>query len=296
MYVVDAPPGDPAIEVLRFGDPGTHLPGVHSHAGLGIAYFDADGGSLTAGGGLWSLRQGDLVVVAPGHVYDATGLSSASGWGVFFPPDSVDPSRFGLLTWRASPMLRPFVSDPNPEPRRFQVAEVDRPWWSAACAGLAAELRDRRPGYREASAAHLALLLVAVGRLGEDVPQALAINDEPLLAQVFDYIERTFDDGASLRDVARAVHLTPGHLTTVVRRKTGRTVQAWIIERRMAEGRKLLTATDLTVDEVAVRAGFTDTPYFVRSFRRVHSTTPLAWRRAARAAPPVAPSATGGVR
>ncbi len=47
--------------------------------------------------------------------------------------------------------------------------------------------------------------------------------------------------------------MTSGLLTTVVRRKTGRPVQEWITERRMAQARRLLAETDLTVTEVGRR-------------------------------------------
>ena len=76
--------------------------------------------------------------------------------------------------------------------------------------------------------------------------------------------------------------LSPGHLTTVVRRKTGRTVQKWIGERRMVEARRLFVETNLAVEEVGRRVGYGDAAYFVRSFRRAHGTIPLGWRRAGR--------------
>jgi AraC-like DNA-binding protein len=82
--------------------------------------------------------------------------------------------------------------------------------------------------------------------------------------------------------VACAVSLSPGHLTTVVRRKTGRTVLQWISERRLAQARRLLVETDLSAEEVGHRVGYSDPTYFVRSFRRAHGTTPLGWRRAGR--------------
>ena len=76
--------------------------------------------------------------------------------------------------------------------------------------------------------------------------------------------------------------LSQGHLTTVVRHKTGRTVQEWIAERRMAQARRLLVETDLAVEEVGHRVGYGNPGYFVRYFRRAHGTTPLGWRRAGR--------------
>ena len=59
----------------------------------------------------------------------------------------------------------------------------------------------------------------------------LRLNDEPLLAEVFGFIEERCSERVSLKDVARAVSLSRHHLTTVVRRKTRRTVQEWITGR-----------------------------------------------------------------
>ena len=50
----------------------------------------------------------------------------------------------------------------------------------------------------------------------------------------------------------------------------------------MAEARKLLVQTDLTVEEVGRRVGYGDASYFIRLFKRVHVATPLGWRRAGR--------------
>jgi AraC family transcriptional regulator, transcriptional activator of pobA len=125
-------------------------------------------------------------------------------------------------------------------------------------------------------------VLVDVSRLAVDVVGDLRLKDEPLLAEVFGFIEEHYHEPISLRDVARAVSLSPGHLTTVLRRKTGRTVQEWIAERRMAEARRLLVESDLSVEGVGLRVGYGESGYFVRSFRRAHGTTPLAWRRAGR--------------
>ena len=115
------------------------------------------------------------------------------------------------------------------------VPPADHPSWSERVAALGLELRQRHDGYREAVLAHLTLLLVDVSRLAADVVGDLRLNDEPLLAEVFGFIEERYREHVSLKDVARAVSLSRGHLTTLVRRKMGQTGQEWIVERRMVE-------------------------------------------------------------
>ena len=65
---------------------------------------------------------------------------------------------------------------------------------------------------------------------------------------------------------------------TVVRRRTGRTVQQWSTQRRLQEARHLLTETDLGVAAVARRCGYPDPSYFIKRFRAEYALTPARWR------------------
>jgi AraC family transcriptional activator of pobA len=260
---------------------------AHSHDFLVLAYFERGGGSLRLGSCEWPIEDGDAYVVAPGEVIgignDIGALADAEGWAVAFPPEGLGPNApDALLSWRAHPLLFPFARGAAQGGQRLKVPVRDRRAWSERLSALDREFQTRRDGYREAVVAHLTLLLVDVSRLAADVAGDLKLRNEPLLAQVFDFIERHYQERISLRDVAAAVNMSNGHLTTIVRRKTGRPVQEWITERRMAQARRLLAETDLTVAEVGRRVGYTDPVYFVRSFRRAHGTTPLQWRRVGR--------------
>jgi AraC-like DNA-binding protein len=76
------------------------------------------------------------------------------------------------------------------------------------------------------------------------------------------------------------MHRSPSHLTTTIRRATGKTVQAWIVEGRLAEAERLLLHTDERIDIVAERVGYKDPTHFIRTFRRARGHTPAAWRAA----------------
>lgn len=293
VYTYEAIPGVPPVSVLKFRGldlpPGEPAPGhAHAHDSLVLAYFERGGGSLRLADREWRIEAGDAYIVAPGEVLgagnDASGIGEAEGWTVFFPPEVFGPEAPGaFLSWRSHPLLFPFVRGAgNPGAQRLQVPVAERLSWSERFLALDLELNRKRDGYREAVLSHLTLLLVEVGRLASDVVEDLRLKNEPLLADVFAFIEEHYEEPISLKEVARAVSLTPGHLTTVVRRKTGRTVLEWISERRMAKARRLLVETDLSVEEVGRTVGYGHPGYFVRSFRRAHGATPLGWRRAGR--------------
>jgi AraC-like DNA-binding protein len=290
LYAYVRLPGVPPVGVLRWGEVQRHdtKERLHSHAHdfLVLLYVERGGGSFRVDGREWSLGTGDLFVVAPGEVVTPGGGADgehSAAWAVFFPPDVVEPSLPGaFLSWRAHPLLFPFVRGVVGGAQRLHVPPADRAGFSERLAALERELRERRDGYNDAVLAHLTLVLVAVSRLAADVPGDLMLRDEPMLAAVFDVIEESYRRPISLSDVARAVGLTPGHLTTVVGRKTGRTVQQWITERRMTEARRLLAETGLTVEAIGARIGYRDASYFIKRFRRSHGSAPQEWRRAGR--------------
>jgi AraC-like DNA-binding protein len=299
-------PGELPVATWRL-DHGREIHGSfeeHAHDFPCLAYFQNTGGLLRTGRRAWPIEAGDLFVIAPGDVMGriyATDLADTRGWGVSFTADALGPDVPGAhLAWRTHPLLFPFVRGGAIGALRLRVPEPDRPEWSARLRVLHDELAQRRDGYREAVLANLVLLLVGVSRLAADVVGDLRENREPLLAEVFDVIERRYPQRLSLRDVAAAVNISPGHLTSTVRRRTGRTVQEWITERRMVQARRLLAATDLPIGEVGRRVGFPDAGYFARTFGKVHGMSPAQWRRAGtdagsgppRSEPPIRTGAT----
>jgi AraC family transcriptional regulator, transcriptional activator of pobA len=282
--------GLPAITVAHGDHPVAppRVPGTHTHDFLVLLYLERGHHVVQVDGRDHGLAPGDAFVIAPGATVnpDESHRAAVAGmWMVFFPADAVDPSAAAsLVSWRTHPLLSPFVGWPRGGAQRLHVPPTERAAWLRHLTDLDAELRDRRDGYADAARAHLALLLVHLGRLHPERPDAADVD--PLLAAVLEVIESRYREPISLRDVADAVGLTPGHLTTVVGRRTGRTVQQWITERRMREARRLLADTDLAVVEIAVQVGYREAGYFVRRFRSAHGVTPGAWRRAGRAPAP----------
>src|SRR5579875_777990 len=268
VYAYRADPNTPPVSVVR-GHPDDVLErGRHIHD------FPA----------LWYVHATGLVyVVAPGEVIDLERVSRTEGGvGLFFDPGALDgDGRSPWPAWRAHPLLFPFLHGRSGALLELTVPAKRRPVWDATIGSIEAELATRREGYRQAALAYLTLLLIDLARLAGDVVGDLRRSGEPLLAEVFAVIDRRYGEPLSLRDVAAELGMTPGHLTTVVRRRTGRTVQEWIIERRMAEARNLLADTDLPVAAVAQRVGIYDPGYFSRLFRRAHGTSPRSWRAAA---------------
>lgn len=266
VFEYHAMPDQPPVAVLRGVRSEVRAHGPHIHD-FPVLWYEPAAGVVS--------------VVATGAVIDPSSVSSSDeGAGVFFDPDALgSDGRSPWPSWQSHPLLFPFLHGRSGGLLQLAVPPDRKSMWDSMIRSIEDELDGRRDGYRQAALAYLTLLLIDLARLAGDVVGDLRRNGEPLLAEVFDVIDRRIGEPLSLCDVADAVGLTPGHLTTLVRRRTGRTVGEWIIERRMARARKLLTDTDLPVAEIAARVGLTDPGYFSRQFRATHGAAPREWRR-----------------
>lgn len=267
IYQYRSDPDTPPVSMLRPSPRQLRERGRHIHDFPALFYVPATG---------------TVHVAAAGAVLDPDQQPRFdAGIAIFFDPAALDEDgRSPWPAWQAHPLLFPFLHGHAGGLLRLAVPVTRRAAWQTAIAAIETELADRLDGYQRAALAHLTLLLIDLARLASPVVAQLRRTGEPLLAEVFEVIERRHTEPLSLRDVARELGVTPGHLTTVVRRRTGRTVGEWIIERRMAAARGMLAETDLSVAEVARRVGVPDPGYFSRLFSRAHGSAPREWRGA----------------
>ncbi|MEA5542367.1 response regulator [Limnoraphis robusta Tam1] len=101
---------------------------------------------------------------------------------------------------------------------------------------------------------------------------------EESLKKVFNFIEANYWRTITLAEVAENAGYSPAYLTSQVGSLTGKTVNRWIIERRMKAARALLKETCYTVEQIARRIGYQSSCHFSRQFRKYHGVAPQIWR------------------
>ncbi len=117
------------------------------------------------------------------------------------------------------------------------------------------------------------------------------LREAQRLAPAFALIEaQLHDPELSVSSLAKVSGLSPSRLHAVFTLATGSPPARFLQRRRMACAEQLLIGSDLLIREVATRAGYGDEFHFSRLFKRLHGTSPLAYREQARAQGPIAPS------
>ncbi len=143
--------------------------------------------------------------------------------------------------------------------------------------GLFDELARDGAQSQELALSWLRLILGEIQRAAPLYPNR-STPDSPL-ERALTFIEMNALSGISLSDVAQAVHCSPSHLATVVRKRTGQTVGYWINAIRISTAANWLLHSDASLEDIAERVGWQDRTHFTRQFRKFYGQTPAAWRR-----------------
>ena len=89
-----------------------------------------------------------------------------------------------------------------------------------------------------------------------------------LLETTLDYINPGLDRNLSIEEIARAVSIEPARLARAFRISTGKSIHRYLNETRVEEAKILLTNSELSIAEVARRAGFDSEERLRINFRR----------------------------
>lgn len=102
---------------------------------------------------------------------------------------------------------------------------------------------------------------------------------EGSLAYVIQYIHAHSAERITLEQLAQLEHISKSYLSRQFKRQTGMTVIAYLNQLRIEKAKRMLTGSELTVNEIAYQAGFESPKYFYRIFRALTGESPAGFRR-----------------
>ncbi len=110
--------------------------------------------------------------------------------------------------------------------------------------------------------------------------RAMKGNDnQQRINQVFQYVEREFKQGLSLKKAADSIHLSQSAFCKFFKRASGKTFSDYTNDIRIAHACQLLMETDKPIRAIALESGFESLTYFNRVFLKKKKLRPGAFRK-----------------
>lgn len=105
-----------------------------------------------------------------------------------------------------------------------------------------------------------------------------------------DYIYRHLADNTTLKQLSEITELSEGYLSRQFHKELGRTITAYINERRLERSRTMLLYSDESIQKIAVENGFTSHSRFTEYFKKEYGVTPKEFRKTRKASNQDAPA------
>lgn len=126
------------------------------------------------------------------------------------------------------------------------------------------------------------LVPMVLAFLMQVVRQYALVNQPPppqnLSDKIIQYMREHFDT-ISLNTIAEHFSYHPNYISTLLHRETGKTFSRLLLEQRMERALIFLRETDLSIQEIAVRLGYSNSSNFYKAFREYYSVSPREYMR-----------------
>ena len=250
---------------------------THTHDFIELVYVLSGESTHIVDGAVYTLRRGDMLFINYGSSHAFECDDKYSYINICFSPETVESSliteenAFSLLCLTSFNEMRGDASS-----GKTQFAGPDREELEAL---LFAMLRERMlsdSAGKKMLESYLNIIMTKMLR-----KTRVGLMDEELdgiWRELSDYIDENLTSELTLGVLAKKCFYNPSYFSRVFKEKFGVPPAEHIRKRRLDYATKLLLETDMTVDEISVKAGFSDRSSFYKAFARYKGSMPSEYR------------------
>jgi len=269
---------------------------IHSHDYLELVLVYEGFGVHAAGGMEYRIGAGDAFVITGGleHGYrDSNHLRFAN---ILFDFKGLGLPMHDLRTlpgFHALFELEPRFREKHEFRSRLKLSRSDIAHVRRLAGLMRAELSRREPGYKDLCVGVLLELFVFLSRAYSEAPtpEREAVYN---FGRVISCIEDRYSQDISLGSLAKLANMSVRNFQRSFKKTFESSPINYLLNLRISKAcEALLAFPDVPVSEISAKAGFDDSNYFARQFKRVMKMSPREYRRRMS---PVGEQASLGVR
>jgi AraC-like DNA-binding protein len=132
---------------------------------------------------------------------------------------------------------------------------------------------EQKPGYMIKTSGLLLLIIDAIYDLTV-LNNAGSSASDPRIKKIIQYIIKHYTEKITLKSLAAKVGLNTTYLGTLFKQDMRVSLKQYLLETRIKQSVNMLKSGEYSVTEVAAYAGFTDSFYFYRQFKKTMGVAP----------------------
>ncbi|MBD1381532.1 response regulator transcription factor [Metabacillus arenae] len=108
---------------------------------------------------------------------------------------------------------------------------------------------------------------------------AFTNSQKSVVNTICEYIDQNYQENITRTSLAKIVYLSPDYIARFFKKETGISLVNYIIKKRVARAKDLLTNTDLPVHIISDKVGYGNYSYFTKLFKKETNYTPVDFRK-----------------
>lgn len=229
------------------------------------------------------LETGDTCIVPSGVPFSHEGLGSECRLvHALIDPDFIQRTLMNKLPHTGTVPTLFFISMLDAQKKSVQIIKNPEPETSQNfLLNAMYESHYKKMYYREPLESYLVLFITEQLRAlsaADNTDRFIHSSDDKRMLDIKRYIELN-SKTVTLASAAAHFHFTPGYLSQLVSRQTGKTFTQLVQEARLLEAARLLLHTTMSITEIIANCGYQNTSYFYRIFTQRFGCTPSEYRQ-----------------
>lgn len=285
FFQLDQPVRHPLIAVIDFSKVNEHISAdTRISADFYVLIFkNYNRNNVKYGRKVVDFHDGSLICMAPNHVIemdeDIEESPDMMGWGVFFHADLIRATSLNDKMKGYS-----FFSYEMAE--ALHMSEKEKQILYECVLKIEAELQENIDVHSQAIiVSTVEVLLNYCSRFygrqfitRKSSGNSVVMQVEKILNEYFTQNDITEKGLPTVKYLAEQVHLSPGYLSDLLKKETGKNTQDHIHFYLIEEAKNILLSTDKTIGEIAYTLGFEYPQYFNKLFKQKTGKTPIEFR------------------
>ena len=251
---------------------------THSHEFIEIVYILSGRMSHVINSREYQVKQGDVLFMTPGCTHSFSSEEKCAYVNILFAPERIS---LDLLTPSNSLSLMFLTAfDDITKDSGFgklSFLGMDKKEAENIVLAMEREYRCKQSSWERVLENYLNTLIVKMLRKVELGISPLELND--VWKKLSQYIDSNLDTKLTADALARKFFYNPSYFSRIFKEKFGMPFVEYLSRKRLNQAIELLKNTDLSINEISVQAGFSDSKSLYRAFSAYLNTTPSRYRK-----------------
>ncbi len=257
---------------------------AHMHDYIEMLYCYDGNFEIWLNGKYFQFGKGDLVVINSRETHRICSPTENGGAYICarFLPEMLYTSTMTAFDFR---YVMPFILNNSKHQRIFKKSEIENTFIPAIMEEVLNEYSKKDFGYELAVKTDIARIFLWIIRywhnLNVNLSYDVELNDEmiELMETALDFISKNYTDDIKAYEVARICNLSYSYFSRIFKKYMKKSFSEYLNYIRITNAEKLLTSTNDSVTEIAVKCGFTTSSYFIQQFKQQRGISPKQFRK-----------------